>query len=52
MLSYFEEKSSLINGTYTGDLCFYKKFLWEVKKSVGSLEKKNGEDESAKRSKY
>ena len=32
-----------------GDL-LYKKFLWEVKKSERWLEKKNGEDESVKRS--
>ena len=31
---------------------FYKKFLWKVKKSERRLEKKNGEDERTKRSKY
>ena len=34
----------------SGDLFFYK-FLWKVKKSEKGLEKKNGEDESAKSSK-
>ena len=36
----------------SGDQFFYKKFLWEVKKSVRELQKKNGKDKSAKRSKY
>ena len=33
----------------SGDLFFYKKFLW--KDHRGDREEKNGEDESAKRSK-
>ena len=42
MLSYFEEKSSLMNGT-SGDFFFFYKFLWKDHSGDRVIEKKKME---------